>query len=252
MVIQMLGTGKTNAVRLVALIIVLLLCHSANARDKKIFQKSVSDSQADAADTYFDVVPTAVNRNFSILRMRSSTGTSNERTIVLLDVLRLPNVGVKSATLALKVTTAARSTRTYHARLMTAFSRQGDATWNTRVTSKLWGASGGDFNRTPTASSLTTQLGTSVSWDITRDAQAWHNGTPIDGTRIKNNQENDIAGVFTVFASKEDPTAGNRPLPDVIFVQNVQNLTAPPSNGVVKPGRVRRNRDKIGFYRATT
>src|SRR5258708_30101458 len=152
MVIQMLGTGKTNAVRLVALIIVLLLCPSPNARDKKIFQKSVSDSQADAADTYFDhVVPTAVNRNFSILRMRSSTGTSNERTIVLFDFLRLPNVGVKSTTVALKVTTAARSTRTYHARLMTAFSRQGDATWNTRVTSKLWGASGGDFNRTPTA-----------------------------------------------------------------------------------------------------
>jgi hypothetical protein len=205
-----------------------------HAREKKTLQKSPTDLQVKAADTYLDqAAPTTANGNSPSLRVQSSTGASNQRTIVLFDFSNFPNVGIKSATLTLQVMSSFVLARQYNAHLMTGFSREADATWVTRAFSKLWGSSGGDFNASPTASATVSLLATSASWDITRDAQAWYNGTPNYGTLIKDNAENDLIGWSTVFASTQDPTASNRPQLDLIFIQNVQNLAAAPSNASV-------------------
>ena len=205
-----------------------------HAREKKTLQKSQTDLQAKAADTNLDqAAPTTANGNSSSLRVQSSTGASNQRTIVLFDFSSFPNVGVKSATLTLQVKTSLTAARTYNAHLVTGFSLETDATWGTRVASKLWGSPGGDFIANPTASVTISPSGTSASWDITRDAQAWYNGTPNYGTLIKDSAEDALTGIFTVFASKEDSTAANRPQLDLIFVQNVRTLAAASSDGSV-------------------
>jgi hypothetical protein len=205
-----------------------------HAREKKTLQKSPTDLQAKAADTYLDQsAPTIANGNSSSLRVQSSTGASNQRTIVLFDFSSLPNVGIKSATLTLQVKTSLTIARTYNAHQVTGFSLETDATWGTRVASRPWGSPGGDFIANPTASVAMPLLGTSASWDITGDAQAWYNGTTNYGTLIKDSAEDSILSLFTVFSSQEDSTAANRPKLDLIFVQNVRTLTALSSNGSV-------------------
>jgi hypothetical protein len=236
---QMTGRfGSAGTRRLAALVLLLFIPVAKDyAREKKTIQKSPTDLQAKAADTYLDQsAPTTVNGNSSSLRVQSSLLGGNQRVVVQFDFSSLPNVGIKSAILTLQVKSSFALARSYNAHLATAFSREIDATWGTRAVSKLWGSSGGDFKASPTVSVAVSLLSTSIAWDVTPDAQAWYNGTPNYGTLIKDSAENDLVGWSTVFASSEDPTPANRPKLDLIFVQNVGNLTAAPSAGSVSLG----------------
>jgi hypothetical protein len=205
-----------------------------NAREKKTVQKSSTDSQAKSIDTYLDhSAPTSANGNSTILRVGSAPSSNNQRTLIFFDFSSLPNVGIKSAILTLWVGTPSTTPRTYNAHRATAFSRESDATWVTRVASKPWGTLGGDFKATPTDSVAVSPLGLSASWDITDDAQAWYSGTPNYGTLIKDSAEDDAVGAFSEFASKEDLTPANRPKLDLIFVQNVKDLAGSASDTTV-------------------
>jgi hypothetical protein len=219
---------------LILLLFFLIPAEKSHAREKKTLQKSPTDLQAKAADTYLDQsAPNTANGNSSTLRVQSSLSGGNQRTQVQFDFSNLPNVGIKSATLTLHVKSSFDLVRTYNAHRVTGFSRETDTTWATRVATKLWGSPGGDFNATPTASVIVSLFSTSVSWDITPDARAWYNGTPNYGTLIKDSAENAVLGWSTVFASKQDPTPANRPQLDLVFLQNVQNLAAAASGGSV-------------------
>ena len=223
----------TNGWRLLALGILLVIPGAKDsAREKKTLQKSQTDSQAKAAGTYLDQFgPVAANGNSSTLRVQSSLLGGNQRALVQFDLSSLPNVGIKSAILSLQVKTSLAITRTYNGHRVSGFSRESDASWRSRISSKSWTSPGGDFSAHATSAAFVSPFATSVSWDITRDVQSWHGGAPNFGILIKDSAEDDPVGIFTLFASNEDPVFANRPRLDVTFVQNVQNLTAAPSNG---------------------
>jgi putative pyrroloquinoline-quinone binding quinoprotein len=226
--------GSPGIWRLLALVLLLYIpVEKGHAREKKTIQKSSTDLQAKAADTYLDQsTPGSANGNSAGLRIQS-LHLGNQRALIQFDLSSLPNVGIKSAILTLQVNTPSTVARTYNAHLVTGFARETDATWGTRVASKLWGIPGGDYKAGSTASVALALSGTFASWDITRDAQAWYNGTPNYGTLIKDSAEDDLAGAFTIFASKEDITPANRPQLELTFMQNVANLTATPGDGRV-------------------
>jgi outer membrane protein assembly factor BamB len=219
--------------RLLVLGILLVIPGAKNyAREKRTLQKSQTDLQIKAANTSLDqFAPVATNWNSSTLRVQSSLAGGNQRALVQFDLSTLPNVGIKSAILSLQVKTPSALMRTYNAHFVTGFSWGNDASWRSSTSSKLWASPGGDFSGRATARALMSPLAVSASWDITRDVQAWYSGTPNFGILIKDSVEGDAAGIFTTFASNEDPVPANRPRLDVTYVQNVQNLNVAPSYG---------------------
>jgi hypothetical protein len=205
----------------------------ANAREKKTLQRTATDVQTKAGDTCIEQdLPTAINGNATFLCVQSQSGNVNRRSLVLFDFSSLPNVGVKSAVLTLQVTSAPASSRTYDAHRVTSLFLESTTSWNKRVDSLSWSASGGDFIGSRTSSAVINSSSASAAWDITSDVQAWFNGTPNYGTLIKDDAENG-SGVFTAFASKEDSLEAHRPSLDVYFVQNVQNLAASGGNNSI-------------------
>ena len=225
---------RQRRIRLLALVSLAALFSSvANAREKKTLQRTTVDAQAKAADTCIEQdSPAAVNGNAATLCVQSQSGNANRRSLVLFDFSSLPNVGAKSAVLTLQITSAPASSRTYDAHRVTSLFLESNASWNTRVGSLAWSASGGDFIGSPTSSVVINSSSSSVAWDITRDVQAWFNGKPNYGTLIKDDAENG-SGAFTAFASKEDSLEAHRPSLDVYFVQDVQNLAASGENNSI-------------------
>jgi putative pyrroloquinoline-quinone binding quinoprotein len=206
---------------------------AANAREKKTLQRTATDVQAKAGDTCIEQdLPTAINGNATFLCVQSQSGNVNRRSLVLFDFSSLPNVGVKSAVLTLQVTSAPASSRTYDAHRVTSLFLESTTSWNKRVDSLSWSASGGDFIGSRTSSAVIDSSSASAAWDITSDVQAWFNGTPNYGTVIKDDLENS-SGDFTTFASMEDSTEAHRPKLDIYFVQNAQNLLASGGNNSI-------------------
>ncbi|MHB8540834.1 MAG: DNRLRE domain-containing protein [Candidatus Acidiferrales bacterium] len=235
---------------LLGIFLALCLGVPVSAREKKIIQKSATDPQLRAAETFLDQLnPTTVNSGLPVLEVQSLLN-ANKRAIVQFDFSSLPNVGIKRAILTLHVfvPTGAvpEQTFTYEAFPLASFFTQADATWTTRVADLLWGASGGDFGNTPTATARLTPRAANISWNITKDVQSWYAGTPNYGTIIRDRAENgsadadndgdpgDPVDLGTEFSSNNDPNPANAPKLTVFFVQNVANLTATPNTNQVR------------------
>jgi putative pyrroloquinoline-quinone binding quinoprotein len=242
--ILMQGSLKSSASRRnlpisrAVFVFLFLIVFPVFARETKTIQKSSSasgDQQLRAADATLNLAnPATKYGSLPTLTISSLTGNT-QRAVVQMDLSSLPNVAIKQAILKLHVTTAANRNGTYQARRVTSFFNESDVTWNTRVATTAWGAKGGDFSGTTTASFNITNATTVAQWDITADVQNWYNGTPNYGTLIKDATEGRNAAnqVTTSFASKETALAGMAPELDVTFVQNVTNITAAPGNNSV-------------------
>jgi hypothetical protein len=237
------------------LVLVLLpgLAVPALGREQKALQKSLTDTQARAADAWLDQASSATNHGADpTLQVRSlkTGGTSrNQRTLVLFDLSSISRSGIKAATLALfmsAVPTGAGTPRTYNVSRVTSFWTEPDVTWNNRLpSSTLWTSSmgvcppncgGGDFGAVTASTSTPVAPGT-MSWTITSDVQKYFGGAPPVGSYgaiISDSVEDAAALTFTgTFSSKENGTAANRPSLTVDFIQQVTGLTAAPGSGQV-------------------
>ena len=230
----MFAPSGTSKKRLLLGIALLLLAgmYPAGARERKGLQKSATDAQNRAADTYVDIANPSTNFG-SVDPIAISFKNGGERGLFLFDFSALPSIGVKQALLKLNVISV-NKTQDYDADLITSYWTETDATWNNRAPGTAWGAAGGDYSGTPTVT-ITLTAGTPAvySWDITKDAQSWYSGTPNYGTLIKESlgTGNDPVGIQV--NTKEDPTASNRPLLLVTFLQNVTNLAGTAGNATV-------------------
>ena len=101
----------------------------------------------------------------------------------------------------------------------------GDATWiHTFFNTQLWAAAGGDFFATPSATQSVTGLGP-YTWgstpEMVADVQSWLN-TPASnfGWILVSNENNN--GSTKRFDSRQNSTAGNRPVLTVTFTTTSQ------------------------------
>jgi len=200
------------------------------ARETIVLQKSATDSQARGADATLNQASPTTNNVGPTLTVASATNAA-KRAIVEFDLSRIPNVGIKAATLTLHVITPPAANVTYEAFDVTNFWQSNVVTWDTRVATTAWTAPGGDIAGTATDTETVQHTSTTVGFNITTDVQNWYNGSTNYGTIITDKAAND--GNSTVFGSKEATTSTNAPELDVTFVQNVTGLTATPGNGSV-------------------
>lgn len=229
------AASRLALIALLCPFLILAVALPLNAREEVILQKSATNAQTRAAESFLDEAnPNTVNAD--ALQVESFNNR-NRRSLVLFDFSELPNVGIKTAVLTLTVQTAPTRNRTYGAYPLDSFFTQSDATWNTRVADFLWGAAGGDIPNNATATSRITRRTTRASWTITPDVQSWYSGSasgvpvPDYGTLIKDQAEDAGGAVTTVFDSNSSTSP---PELDITFVQNVANLTATPGNNQVK------------------
>jgi hypothetical protein len=214
--------------------LMLFLAAPVLAREQVTIQKSGANPQLRAADaTLIQANPTTNTGGGGTLTVQSRTGNQNERAVVEFDLSLLPNVAIKQAQLVLHVIAPPTASRTYGAYRITSFFNEPDVTWNTRVATTPWGAPGGDTTGAATNTGTVTNASTTLQINITSQLQSWFNATPNYGTLIRDQTENNAAGVSTVFGSKEAVNPANAPQLNVTFVQNVTNLIATPGNGTV-------------------
>ncbi|MGB8521657.1 MAG: DNRLRE domain-containing protein, partial [Candidatus Acidiferrales bacterium] len=221
---------RTCRRRWLSLALALLVAAPVIARETIVLQKSGTDPQARGADATLNQASPTSNNVGPTLTVASATNAA-QHALVEFDLSRIPNVGIKAATLTLHVITPPAATVTYEAFDVTNFWQPNVVTWNTRVATTTWTAPGGDIAGTATDMEMVKKNSTSVAFDITADVQNWYNGSPNYGTIIEDNAAND--GRTTVFGSKEATTSTNAPELDVTFVQNVTGLTATPGNASI-------------------
>ena len=205
------------------------------AREQVVIQKTSSNAQLRGGSIYLDLVSGSTPVGGTDLRVRART-VSLQHSLVLFDLSTLPNIGLKQATLTLRISTPPSSNRTYGAYTLTSFWTQ-NASWINRAAGvnnllTAWGASGGDYNGTATDTQSVTTTSTSVTFDITAQAQTWYQGTANYGTLIRDQNEG-LSTAQTIFYSFSAATQANRPSLTVTFLQNVQNLTATPGSNSV-------------------
>src|SRR5579862_12282 len=227
--------NRTSWHRCSLLFIILLLAAPLIARETIVLQKSVTDTQARGGDATLNQASPNSNNVGPTLTVESFA-SANQRAIVEFDLSRIPNVGIKQASLTLHVITppsVSAGTLTYGAYDVATFWQPSSVTWDTRVASTAWGIPGGDIGGTPTNTTTVNNSSTTAQIDITPDVQGWYNGGPNYGTIVKDQTENDASAATTVFGSKEATVATNAPELDVTFVQNVTNLSATAGNAAV-------------------
>ncbi len=213
-----------------SLALALLLAAPVIARETIVLQKSTTDSQARGADATLNQASPTSNNVGPTLTVASATNAA-EHALLEFDLSRIPNVGIKAATLTLHVITPPAATVTYEAFDVSNFWQPNVVTWDTRVATTAWTAPGGDIAGTATDTETVRHNSTTVGFNISTDVQNWYNGSTNYGTIITDKAAND--GNSTVFGSKEATTSTNAPELDVTFVQNVTGLTATPGNGSV-------------------
>ncbi|HTP45114.1 MAG TPA: DNRLRE domain-containing protein [Candidatus Acidoferrum sp.] len=222
--------------RWVSLGLSLLLAAPVLAREFIAIHSTAA--QVRGADATIDQANPGTNSGgAATLTVRSGSGNSNQRSIVQFDLSVLPNVAIKQALLIMHATSSTNAgfPRTYGAFGLTSFFREADVTWNTRVASLNWTASGGDFGGTATSTASVAggiSSSTPVQFDITSDVRNWYNGTPNYGTLIKDQTEGSANTPTTTFGSRNG-TAADAPELDVTFIQNVTNIAAVPGDGTV-------------------
>src|ERR1700722_20307398 len=211
------------------LVAILLIAAPVIARETIVLQKSGTDPQARGADATLKQASPNNNNVGNTISVESKTNAI-QNAIIEFDLSRIPNVGIKQATLTLHVTTPPAGSVTYGAYNVSDFWQSNAVTWNTRVATKAWTTAGGDAAGTATGTAALTAASTTAKFNITADVQGWYNGNPNYGTLIKDQATHD--GFTTVFGAKAASNATSPEL-DVTFVQNVTGLTAPPGNGSV-------------------
>ena len=216
----------------------LSLLLSAPLLAREVIKIQSTAAQVRGADATIDQANPGTNSGgAATLTVQSRNGNRNQRAIVQFDLTTLPNVAIKQALLILQATASTTTgfPRTYGAFGLTSFFNELNVTWNTRVAGLTWGAPGGDFGGTATATASVAgniTAATPVQFDITTDVQNWYNGTPNYGTLIKDQTEGANPAATTTFGSRNG-TAANAPELDVTFIQNVTNIAAVPGDGVV-------------------
>ena len=216
----------------------LSLLLSAPLLAREVIKIQSTAAQVRGADATIDQANPGTNSGgAATLTVQSRNGNRNQRAIVQFDLSTLPNVAIKQALLILQATASTTTgfPRTYGAFGLTSFFNELNVTWNTRVAGLAWGAAGGDFGGTATATASVAgniTAATPVQFDITTDVQNWYNGTPNYGTLIKDQTEGANPAATTTFGSRNG-TAANAPELDVTFIQNVTNIAAVPGDGVV-------------------
>jgi hypothetical protein len=225
-----MGIRRVYRRRWFSLALALLLAAPVIARETIVLQKSATDTQARGADATLNQALATTNNVGPTLTVASATNAA-EHALLEFDLSRIPNVGIKAATLTLHVITPPAANVTYEAFDVTNFWQANVVTWNTRVATTTWTAPGGDIAGTATDTETVKHNSSSVAFNVTTDVQNWYNGSTNYGTIITDKAAND--GNSTVFGSKEATTSTNAPELDVTFVQNVTGLTAAPGNGSV-------------------
>jgi outer membrane protein assembly factor BamB len=214
---------------------------AASAREQVVIQKSASNTQLRAGDTWLDQnAPGTANGGGNTLFVQARTGQAR-RALVEFDLSILPNAGIKSAMLTLTLSsTSPRVNRTYFAYLLSSFWDPASASWNDRVGTTAWGAAGGDYNAGIPASGNSTTVAantaanTNVSWNVTQAAQVWYNSGPNFGILVKDGTEGTGTTRVSQFYSVEESTApASRPSLTLAFLQNVTNLAATPGNATI-------------------
>jgi hypothetical protein len=224
-----IGIQPTSWRRWCALVIALLIAAPVIAREQIVLQKSGTDTQARGEDaTLKQATPNSNNVGNTLTVSEASGATQN--AILEFDLSRIPNAGIKLATLNLNVVTAPGGSVTYGAYPVSDFWQANAATWNTRVATNTWTTPGGDASTTATGSATITNASTTAAFTVTGDVQNWYNGSANYGWLIKDKGTAD--GFTTVFGSKEASNATSPSL-TVQFVQNVTGLTATPGNASV-------------------
>jgi outer membrane protein assembly factor BamB len=202
-----------------------------------VIQKTATNPQNRAADSWIDQGSTGTNHGGSITLQVTSSNGANQRALVEFDLSSLNSSGIKLATLTLFMTTAPTASRTYGAYRVTSRWIEAGVTWASRLAGFGWGAMGGDVNGAATATTTTgTTSMVSLSWNITADVQQWFgSASPIAnyGTLIRDQTENSGTTYTGTFAAIENATQANRPSLTVNFVQNVQGLSSTAGNAQV-------------------
>jgi hypothetical protein len=211
------------------LVAMLLIAAPVIARETIVLQKSGTDPQARAADATLLQATPGTNDVGNTITV-SGKNNANQNAILEFDLSRIPNVGVKAATLTLNVTTPPSNNVTYGAYPISDFWQASTATWNTRVATTAWATAGGDASGTATGTATITNTSTTAAFTVTADVQNWYNGSANYGWLIRD--PNAPENRTTVFGSKEASNATSPSL-SVTFVQNVTGLTATPGNGSV-------------------
>jgi hypothetical protein len=207
----------------------LLIAAPVIARETIVLQKSGTDPQARGEDATLNQMSPNSNNVGNTLTVSGKAG-ANENAILEFDLSRIPNVGVKAATLTLNVTTPPTANVTYGAYPVSDFWQASAATWNTRVATTAWATAGGDASGTATGTATITKTSTTAAFGVTADVQNWYNGSANYGWLIKD--QNAPENRTTIFGSKEASNATSPSL-SVTFVQNVTGLTATAGNGSV-------------------
>ncbi len=223
------GVRRSGWRRWSGLVAILLLAAPVIARETIVLQKSGTDPQARGADATLKLASPNNNNVGNTISVESKTNAI-QNAILEFDLSRIPNVGIKQATLTLHVTAAPGGNVTYGAYNVSDFWQSNAVTWITRVATKAWTTAGGDAAGTATGTAALTAASTTAKFNITTDVQGWYNGNPNYGTLIKDQATND--SFTTVFGAKAASNATSPEL-DVTFVQNVTGLTASPGNGSV-------------------
>jgi hypothetical protein len=199
------------------------------AREQIVLQKSGTDPQARGEDATLNQASPNSNNVGNTLTVSGITG-ANDHAILEFDLSRIPNVGVKAATLTLNVVTAPSASVTYGAYPVSAFWQANAATWKTRVATTSWATAGGDAAATATGTATVNASSTTAAFTVTGDVQNWYNGSANYGWLIKDQSAPDTS--TTVFGAKQASNATSPEL-TVQFVQNVTGLTATPGNASV-------------------
>jgi hypothetical protein len=226
---SIIGLERMSWCRWCALVTALLIAAPVIAREQIVLQKSGTDPQARGEDaTLKQASPnsTSVGNTLTV----SGVSGANQNAILEFDLSRIPNVGVKAATLTLNVVTAPSASVTYGAYPVSDFWQANAATWNTRVATTTWTTPGGDASTTATGTATVKTTSTTAAFPVTGDVQNWYNGSANYGWLIKDQGAPDTS--TTVFGSKEASNATSPEL-TVQFVQNVTGLTATPGNASV-------------------
>jgi hypothetical protein len=226
---SIIGLERTSWCRRCALVTALLIAAPVIAREQIVLQKSGTDPQARGEDATLKQASPNSNNVGNTLTVSGVSGAS-QNAILEFDLSRIPNVGVKAATLTLNVVTAPSATVTYGAYPVSDFWQANAATWNTRVATSTWTTPGGDASTTATGTASVKTTSTTAAFSVTGDVQNWYNGSANYGWLIKDQSAPDTS--TTVFGSKEASSAKSPEL-TVQFVQNVTGLTATPGNASV-------------------
>ncbi len=226
---SIIGLERTSWCRWCALVTALLIAAPVIAREQIVLQKSGTDPQARGEDATLKQASPNSNNVGNTLTVSGVSG-ANQNAILEFDLSRIPNVGVKAATLTLNVVTAPSASVTYGAYPVSDFWQANAATWNTRVATTIWTTPGGDASTTATGTATVKTTSTTAAFSVTGDVQNWYNGSANYGWLIKDQSAPDTS--TTVFGSKEASNATSPEL-TVQFVQNVTGLTATPGNASV-------------------